>query len=107
MNPAWGRKSDGTGKSGNPGGQPARKAEFRAKCIKEVDESVFPAWVEEVRKRGPDWMRAAELLAAYGYGRPAQSVHVDGDVTIRRAEDLTDDELVGIIAGEGAVEAIQ
>lgn len=39
-----------------------------------MDEHVFAAWRNEVLERGEHWPKAAELLAAYGYGKPAQTV---------------------------------
>jgi hypothetical protein len=66
------------GQSGNPGGRPKR-AEFEKKARKAVDEKVVDAWIDEVEKRGEDWMRASELLAAYGYGKPPATVEVTGE----------------------------
>lgn len=41
-----------------------------------MDEHVIQAWEQEVKSAGDNWMKAAELIAAYGYGKPAQSVDV-------------------------------
>jgi hypothetical protein len=83
-NPAWVKG----GESPNPGGRPKVIEAFRLKARAAVDEHVLQAWIDEilpkpravrvageeviVTDRGPEWMRAAELLAAYGYGRPTQ-----------------------------------
>lgn len=64
------------GASGNPGGRPKVAGEFRLKARAVVDELVLAAWENEVRSLGENWMRASELLAAYGYGKPSQTVDV-------------------------------
>lgn len=75
-NPNW-RKG---GPSPNPGGRPTIATEFRRKAGDAVDAHVLKAWTDEVKKRGPNWMRASELLAAYGVGKP--TVHVElNDIT--------------------------
>lgn len=83
------------GQSGNKGGRPKVVEAFRAKARKAVDKHVLKAWTDEVeikkRKRftpmgieveyegkGPEWMRASENLAAYGYGKPSP-IADDGD----------------------------
>lgn len=81
-NPNW-KKG---GPSPNPGGRPKIAEAFRASCRAFVDEHVLQAWQNEVLTLGKDWLRASELLAAYGYGRPTQTVEV-------RPETLTDEEL--------------
>ncbi len=76
------------GKSGNPNGRPKVNEEFRRKAREAVDEHVLQAWIDEVTGtvtdagvlvRGKEWIRASENLAAYGYGKPAQSVDVTSD----------------------------
>lgn len=69
------------GQSGNPGGRPKKRRPLAARCRRIVDEHVVDAWLNEVEKRGPDWVACSKLLAAYGYGRPTQAVavtHYDG-----------------------------
>ena len=66
------------GQSGNPNGRPRIADEFRDKSRKAVDDHVLDAWIEEVENRGEEWVRCSELLAAYGYGRPPQSVEHPG-----------------------------
>ena len=73
---------------------------FQMRCRKIVDDHVVDAWRDEVTSEGQYWMRAAELLAAYGYGKPVQSLQADhthhqGPV---KASDLTDDQLAEYIA---------
>lgn len=66
------------GQTGNPRGRPKVADDFKLKCRRVVDETVFAAWKEEVETRGDHWPKAAELLAAYGYGKPAQAVELTG-----------------------------
>ena len=66
------------GQSGNPKGRPKVNEEFRERARAAVDAHVLEAWVSEVVSRGDEWMRAAENLASYGYGKPAQAVQVSG-----------------------------
>jgi hypothetical protein len=84
----------GAGNRANPGGRPKELEEFRKKARSAVDEHVLQAWVDEVQvkprprvtltgtievlERGEHWMKASELLAAYGYGKPAQPVEHSG-----------------------------
>jgi hypothetical protein len=78
------KKQRGSGKpfakgaSGNPGGRPKVAEEFKERCRRVVDASVFAAWENEIISQGPDWMEASKLLAAYGYGKPAQAVELTG-----------------------------
>ena len=90
-NPNW-KKG---GPSPNPSGRPAVVEAFRLKARAAVDEHVLGAWIDEVQakeriemtdngpvsvmQRGREWMRASELLAAYGYGKPAQIVALAGE----------------------------
>ena len=81
-------------KAGVGHGRPKVAEEFRERAKKAVDEVVFRAWLEEceerertvitpagpfeIVQRGKEWMRASELLAAFGYGKPAQTVEHTG-----------------------------
>lgn len=74
------------GQVANPRGRPPLAHEFRSKCLTATWEKVFPAWMDEMEERertvmtpdgpvtlvckGQNWLRCAELLAAYGAGRP-------------------------------------
>lgn len=61
------------GQSGNPGGRPKNSPILRERCQRAVDEHVVDAWVNEVVTQGPDWVKCSELLAAYGYNKPASA----------------------------------
>ncbi len=87
------------GQSGNPAGRSKVALEFRARARAAVDEHVFEAWEEEVKTRGPSWLRASELLAAYGYGKPS-TVDDEGDVPYRPFEGFTTEQLLAIVKGE-------
>lgn len=61
------------GVSGNPGGRPKENEMFRDRAKRAVDEHVLQAWIDEVVTRGDAWPKCSELLAAYGYGKPASA----------------------------------
>ncbi len=68
------------GQSGNPGGRPAV-----VRGIQELARQHTPEAVEalvEALKRPGERVRAAEVMLAYGYGRPTQQVEVDGRLTL-------------------------
>lgn len=74
--PTTGRNPDGTLKKGaklNPGGRPKENAMFRDRAKAAVDEHVVQAWIAEVVAQGEAWVKCSELLAAYGYGKPASA----------------------------------
>jgi hypothetical protein len=78
------------GQSGNPGGRVKLPEAFRERCKSAVDRIVIDAWEDEVelktrkrkingvevemQSRGPEWIKASELLSSYGYGKPAQPI---------------------------------
>ncbi len=72
------------GKSGNPLGRPKEFFNFRSMCRQFVNASVVQAWCQEVLEKGPNWLKASELLAAYGYGRPSQTLEVDTTVSVAK-----------------------
>lgn len=76
------------GQSGNPNGRPKIVTEFRDRARKATDESVIKAWILEVETRGDNWLKASELLAAYGYGKPTQAIHHSGSL-----EALSDEQI--------------
>lgn len=83
IKPVTGRDEKGRlvpGVSGNPGGRPKSVEEFRSRARKAVDKHVLEMWQTEVSKKGKDWVKCSELLAAYGYGRPTQAIDVTADV---------------------------
>lgn len=67
------------GQSGNPNGRPKVAETFREKARRAVDEHVISAWISEVEKRGKEWVKASELLAGYGYGKPSQPLTGGGE----------------------------
>ncbi len=83
-NPAWGKKADGTGKSGNPGGA-KHKADCLLSCIKESleklslngkttrEQNIGEALVLQAETGD---MRAIEILMAYLHAKPTSSVDV-------------------------------
>lgn len=94
------------GQSGNPKGRAPKPKELTNRCLKAVDRVVIDAWIDElelrdrgavqretyidddgkerwrmqsVLTRGKDWVKASELLASYGLGKPPQPlVGADG-----------------------------
>lgn len=90
------------GQSGNPaGGKPGPRTDpaFKTRCRKAVDELVISKWEEEVRNMGEHWVKCSELLAAYGYGKPAQSIEVSTPaVESEQVARLTDGDLLALIA---------
>lgn len=85
-------------------GAPAHNKNFRATCRIIVDALVIKAWHAEVESHGPDWLRCSELLTAYGYGKPPQSVEVSGTLNLAAEEvkPLQTDELRQLIAATDA-----
>ncbi len=81
------------GESGNPGGRPKETPEFRLKARVAVDKYVIDKWIDEVATGGDDWIKASELLAAYGYGKPSQSFEVN-DITDRSKPEMTPEEAI-------------
>jgi hypothetical protein len=77
------------GKSGNPAGRAKVVEEFRDRARKAADEHVISAWISEVESMGDSWLKASELLAAYGYGRPTQGVELTG----KDGKDLIPEEI--------------
>lgn len=75
-NPAWQKGAE----SPNPGGRPKVVEEFKLRARRVVDEHVLEMWEKEVSKKGKDWVKCSELLVAYGYGRPTQSLEAAVDV---------------------------
>lgn len=59
-------------------GRPKIAEEFRATCRKAVDDHVIHRWRMEVETGGEHWVKCSELLAAYGYGKPAQPIEHSG-----------------------------
>jgi hypothetical protein len=73
MSHDWNKGKRGTwkpGESGNPNGRPKASYVLKNKCQRVVDQYVVEAWEEEVKNKGPYWVRCSELLTAYAYGKP-------------------------------------
>ncbi len=89
------------GKSGNPGGRPKAEGDIR-----ELARACGPDAIELLSAMMRDTSTAARVRVAAavaildrGYGRPAQTTSLTIDAPPRRAENLSDDELLAIIAG--------
>ncbi len=83
-NPAWGKKDEGTGKSGNPKGG-LRKADCLLSCIKEelsklsvngknTNEELIAVALVSMATKGST--KAIEILMSYLHARPTASVDV-------------------------------
>ena len=91
------------GKSGNPTGRPKVVEAFRDRARSAVDALVLERWVQEVESQGDEWMRASELLAAYGYGKPSsapEDLQAVRDGGGRLLTLLTRDEVLAVARGE-------
>jgi hypothetical protein len=84
------------GQSGNPSGRPAVVRDFRERCRQFMEKSGWNTLQNiATDPKSLHQLRALELVAAYGYGRPTQPVSGDPDpdmppvrvtVTFDRAE---------------------
>ncbi len=83
-NPNWVKG----GPSPNPSGKSPLAKQFRVKAISFASELVIEAWAQEVRERGPDWVKCSALLAAYAYGTPSPRKEAEDD-DIRRTINAT------------------
>lgn len=92
------------GKSGNPNGRPKIVEEFRDRARKATDEWVLKSWIAEVQEMGKDWVKASELLAAYGYGRPSQGIELTGkNGGPVEFHDMTTEQLKALLAQQMGV----
>lgn len=67
---------------------------FVRRCRRVADLNVVDAWEQEVLKRGPHWIKASALLAAYGYGLPKQRLTVEDERKANnQLSELSKDEL--------------
>lgn len=69
------------GRSGNPGGRPALFPEFREQC-RANSPAALARLVAALGEDGAHSIKAAELILAYGWGRPTQVVDLNTDVKI-------------------------
>lgn len=96
------KKSFGTpfekGKSGNPNGRPKLLPHFQEQCRKH-SPAALQRLVDGLSDKGPGGVKSAELILAYGWGKPTIIVEgsVQGGVTIlldtgiRRLEEPEED----------------
>jgi hypothetical protein len=82
------------GNSGNPGGK-ARGPTDAKVSARELTKDAFRA-LKAALKRPGERVQAANVILAYGYGKPATSVNLR---VIRSVEDLSEEEL-RVLAGE-------
>lgn len=82
----------------NPSGRPKVDAEFRQLARGHVDKLVLKAWVKEIESEGPNWMKASELMTAYAYGKPKDSLELsqDPDAPVNEFAKLTHEQLEAI-----------
>lgn len=66
------------GNAGGPG-RPSLKDEFRSRCRQATIDKCLPMWLSEVETNGKDAIRASQLLAEYGFGKPHQQVALTGE----------------------------
>ena len=66
------------GKAPKSPGRPRIPEEFKERAKASSLERCLPAWEQEIDERGPNWLKASELLAAYGQGKPSQPVEHSG-----------------------------
>lgn len=83
-------------------GRPRLDRDFKERCRAAVDAECVQKWIDEVRNMGEHWVKCSELLAAYGYGKPAQAVEVTGKdggaIEVEQMEKLSVGELRALIA---------
>jgi hypothetical protein len=87
------------GESGNPNGRPVEKPfldAMRKACVQE-DWARLRKGVEKVldlAAEGEPW--AVAMIADRFDGKPAQALAISGDMSIRRAAEISDDQLADI-----------
>lgn len=81
------------GQSGNPGGRPAIVKGIQELARQHTADAVS-ALLEALKKPG-ERVPAANVLLAYGYGRPVLTQNMR---VIRSVEDLSDAELTALVA---------
>lgn len=86
---AGGTFATGTKRPSNEGGPKFGQAVFKASARQVVDAHVINAWSNEIVTKGPQWIKASELVTAYAYGKPKQSVELEV-----KPSSMTDEELL-------------
>ena len=87
------------GVSGNPSGRPAQFPEFRDKCRQHSPEALARL-VAALGEDGAHSIKAAELILAYGWGRPTQIGDVQGDLNLSITRVLEEARQRAAIKGE-------
>lgn len=88
------------GVSGNPGGRPKEREEFKLRARRIVDEHVLDAWEEEIKTKGPGWVKCSELVTAYALGKPpAAPEELEAGRDLQRLP-LSREEMLKIARGE-------
>lgn len=85
------------GRSGNPGGRPTMPSELRVKCrdlTAKALETLEAAMTEGDSTSSR--VRAAEMILAYGWGRPAERVSIEAAEPARPFEKLTTEQLAAL-----------
>jgi hypothetical protein len=65
------------GNGGGPG-RPKIPNEFKEMC-RQFSPQVFAKWKQEVEQGGDNWLKAGELIVAYGHGKPTQPLGNDDE----------------------------
>lgn len=87
------------GQSGNPGGR--RKDPEKFAAFRDLMRSYSPLAAERLRERAEAGdMRAIELILAYAWGKPPQTVDVNANVDV--SDDRSADEIRASIAALAA-----
>lgn len=91
-----------TGQSGNPGGRPKKTEEMRSaeELARKHSPEAIQALIIAMRtaETDRDRIHAAEIILDRGWGKPAQTSNVN--VSKKSILELSDDELISIIASE-------
>lgn len=85
------------GRSGNPGGRPTMPSELRLKC-RELTTKALET-LEAAMTEGDSTasrVRAAELVLAYGWGKPAERVSLEAAEPERPLARLTTEEVAAL-----------
>jgi hypothetical protein len=81
------------GQSGNPGGRPKEDPEVKLLARQHTKEAVerLVYWMRSENPKAS--VTASQALLDRGFGKPAQSVQVTGDITNRHVNELSEAEI--------------